>query len=349
MTPAETPIPLTGDGRPPFAALAAEARFAMAVVSDAARLARRLQGEIGAASLIKSDRSPVTVADFSIQALVTCRLADAFPDDRLVAEETASALRRPEGREIVGHVTACLRPFLADVTPDRVCTWIDRSSVAPPGRYWVLDPIDGTRGFLRGDQFAIALALVEHHEVRLAVLGCPSLTAASRLECGGEGSVLVAVRGQGAWTMPGDGAGAVARLHVSAAADPRTARVLRSVEDGHTNVAQMAEFVRAFGSEAEPVLVDSQVKYAMLASGAGDLVVRFLSPRQPDYRERIWDQAPGSLIVSEAGGCLTDLDGRPLDFSTGSTLTRNRGVLATNGHLHAAALRAVRNSTHSAD
>jgi 3'(2'), 5'-bisphosphate nucleotidase len=88
--------------------------------------------------------------------------------------------------------------------------------------------------------------------------------------------------------------------------------------------------------------MDSQAKYAVLAAGAGDLLFRLLSPKQPDYREKIWDQAAGSLVVEAAGGRISDLDGQPLDFTAGRTLARNRGVLASNGYLHEAALQALR-------
>jgi 3'(2'), 5'-bisphosphate nucleotidase len=87
--------------------------------------------------------------------------------------------------------------------------------------------------------------------------------------------------------------------------------------------------------------MDSQAKYAVLAAGAGDLLLRLLSARHPNYREKIWDQAAGALIVEEAGGRVSDLEGQPLDFTAGRTLARNRGLLASNGYLHAVALRAV--------
>jgi 3'(2'), 5'-bisphosphate nucleotidase len=88
--------------------------------------------------------------------------------------------------------------------------------------------------------------------------------------------------------------------------------------------------------------MDSQAKYAVLAAGGGDLLLRLLSPSKPDYRERIWDQAAGSLVLEEAGGKITDLDGKPLNFCTGRTLLQNRGILASNGMLHAPALTALR-------
>ena len=79
----------------------------------------------------------------------------------------------------------------------------------------------------------------------------------------------------------------------------------------------------------------------MLATGQGDLLVRLLSSSQPDYRKKVWDQAAGSLVIQEAGGTITDLDGKPLDFTTGRTLANNRCLLASNGYPHAAALQAL--------
>jgi 3'(2'), 5'-bisphosphate nucleotidase len=107
-------------------------------------------------------------------------------------------------------------------------------------------------------------------------------------------------------------------------------------------VDQIGDFARALGIAAEPVRMDSQAKYSVLAAGKGDLLLRLLSPSMPDYREKIWDQAAGSLVVEEAGGRITDLNGRSLDFSTGRTLENNRGILASNNLLHDAALQALR-------
>ena len=88
--------------------------------------------------------------------------------------------------------------------------------------------------------------------------------------------------------------------------------------------------------------MDSQAKYAVLAAGEGDVLLRLISNSRPDYRERIWDQAAGSIVIEEAGGRITDLDGKPLDFSHGRKLEKNRGILATNGHLHDAVLSGLR-------
>ena len=117
---------------------------------------------------------------------------------------------------------------------------------------------------------------------------------------------------------------------------------MRSFKSGHTNTALIDEFQRELGGEADPVRMDSQVKYAFLASGEGEIYLRLLSPDRMDYREKIWDQAAGSIIVEEAGGTVTDLDGKVLDFSRGRTLKENRGICASNGLLHDEALAALK-------
>jgi len=90
-------------------------------------------------------------------------------------------------------------------------------------------------------------------------------------------------------------------------------------------------------------LMDSQAKHAVIAAGQADLLFR--CPIEREFRERIWDQAAGSIIIEEAGGQVTDLHGTPLDFAAGRILARNEGVIASNGHLHGAALRAVQHVT----
>ena len=86
--------------------------------------------------------------------------------------------------------------------------------------------------------------------------------------------------------------------------------------------------------------MDSQAKYAVVARGEADIYLRL--PTRADYREKIWDHAAGALIVAEAGGTVTDIHGRPLEFHHGRELAANRGVIVTNGRLHDRVLEAIR-------
>lgn len=352
-----------------------EVQVALRVVRQAAVLARRIQAEMISPAISKSDRSPVTVADFAIQALVSHRLMEAFPADWLVAEEDSSTLK---GSPLLEQVTAFVSDLEPAATPSEVCEWIDRGHAADSSnpqlainnhqssfsRYWLLDPIDGTKGFMRGGQYAVALALMVDGRAQIGVLGCPSWGGPLTGSKGGNGgSLAFARRGHGtyitaletdselyanAWSLETNAAvgelyGQVfTRLQVSDRSDPTQACLLRSFEAGHTNVDQISQFAVALGIQADPVLMDSQVKYALLAAGQGDLMLRLLSPENPNYREKTWDQAAGSLVVEEAGGRATDLDGKPFDFTLGRELIHNRGVLVSNGRLHTAALQALK-------
>lgn len=318
-----------------------EIGFAVKTVRAAALLVQTIQHELVSQALTKDDRSPVTVADFAAQALVAHHLQVHFPQDVLVGEESAAALRAADNRAQLLQVSNFVARLELQADPESVLSWIDRGAADPGSRFWTLDPIDGTKGFLRGDQYAVALALVEDGQVQVGVLGCPNLRDGWQPDFDGPGSLLVAARRQGAWVLPLQGEGEARRVEVSAQADPARARVLRSFESGHTNVDQIDQFAQRLGVQAEPVRMDSQAKYAVLAVGHGELMLRLLSPKAPDYKEKIWDQAAGSLIVEEAGGQVSDLHGQPLDFSAGRTLKNNRGILASNQRLHQPALDAL--------
>ena len=302
---------------------------------DAVRMASRLCLAAAAGGLDrmeKSEREPVTIADFGSQAVLLRAIAAGFPGDEVRAEEGSADLIAA-GQPAVDGVTAAVAVALdAPATVDEVCSWIDHRG--PSGaRTWAIDPIDGTMGFLRGDQFAVAVGLVEHGVPVLGVLGCP------RLELSGMHGVLV-------WGGPGIGAfvqslgdGKIRRISVSAVSDPGRARILGSVESSHGDPDLVRRVVEHVGIQGGWVRIDSQAKYAAVAAGMADV---YLRPRnREDWRERVWDHAAGAAIVAGAGGTVSDLDGLPLDFTTGDVLDHNRGVLVSNGGMHAAVLGAL--------
>lgn len=313
--------------------LGKEAVLASAAVADGIRVARRVQHD-AARVLSKADASPVTIADFSVQALVASRLARDFPDDPLVAEEDAAALRGADAADLLARVTACVRTVDATIGSREVLDSIDRGAGRAGDRFWTLDPIDGTKGLLRGGQYVIALALIVDGAVQLGVIGCPRLslgTAPGTTIANGAGGLALAVRGRGAWWASGTESALVA-LSVSALAEPERARVLRSVEAKHIDVNGFDRALRNLGTREPPILMDSQAKHVVLAAGGADALLRF--PPARDTHDAIWDQAAGAILIEEAGGRVTDLDGRTLDFSAGRRLSRNFGLIGSNGLLH---------------
>jgi 3'(2'), 5'-bisphosphate nucleotidase len=316
-----------------------EREAAVAAVRCAAKVCQRVQSAITTDVLEKKDRSPVTIADFASQAVVCRALAEAFPDDPMIAEEDAAELRQAENAPFLDRIGAELRQVGIAAGGDEICEWIDRGNAGSyVDRFWTLDPIDGTKGFLRGEQYALSLALIVGGRIVVAALGCPNLP----VQAGGDqhGAIFYAVHGQGASVLPLDGdAFEGDPIRVSATADPGLARLSESVESGHSAHDRSAAVAERLGLRETPVRLDSQAKYAVVARGEADIYLRL--PTRADYREKIWDHAGGVLVVEEAGGRVTDVDGRPLEFTHGAELRANRGVVVTNGLLHEAVLGAL--------
>jgi 3'(2'), 5'-bisphosphate nucleotidase len=327
--------------------LATERRFAIEAVMAASRLTRAVRDDFDAADAVsKVDRSPVTVADLGAQALVSMSLAEVLPGDRMMGEEDFAPLA--ESDVLAAAVLGRVREQRPDVTTDDLRAALDRCDDpgGPGRRWWTLDPVDGTKGFLRNEQYAVALALIEDGEVVLAAMGCPNLPL--RGEPGDPdvkgpiGCLFVAQRGAGARMLalfdsdagdPGD------TIHTAAPASPADARYAESVEAAHSDQSEAARISAALGITADPVRLDSQTKYAVVARGDASIYLRV--PRG-DYRENVWDHAAGYLIVTEAGGRVSDVHGRPLDLTTGQRMTNNQGIVATAAPIHDAVVAAVR-------
>lgn len=307
----------------------------LVAVKKASEVIRQIQNDLTITSLNKQDKSPVTVADFTAQAIISRHLSQTLPHYKLVGEEDSASLHTtadPNFLPLIHHYTKTIFPTanLSDISE-----WIDLGNSSPDGDYWTLDPIDGTKGFLRKDQFAIALAYISLGTVQIGILACPNLSQANIIEKGGAGSLIYAVRGQGCWTVPlFSDERQPSRLQVSKQTDISQAVMLGSYEGSHTNPEKINEFLKLCNNLTPTFRLDSQAKYAILASGHADILLRLLSPQNLDYKEKIWDQAAGAIILEEAGGRITDLFGKSLDFTQGRTLAGNRGILATNGLIH---------------
>jgi 3'(2'), 5'-bisphosphate nucleotidase len=155
----------------------------------------------------------------------------------------------------------------------------------------------------------------------------------------GAGSLFTALRGSGAWVQPLVGEGEARPIRVSDRDDPGLIRFCESVEAAHSSHGDAARIARRLEIRAEPVRIDSQAKYGVVARGDAEAYLRL--PRDRNYTEKIWDHAAGALVVQEAGGRVTDVAGRDLDFSQGYQLRNNRGIIVTNGRLHDAVLAAI--------
>lgn len=308
----------------------------LTVAREAARRAARLCLAVvaeGFGRMEKSEREPVTVADFGSQAVILDAIATAFPGDAVIAEEGSADLVAA-GPDLTDRVVAEVSRAFGETRDEAaVLAAIDHRGT-PGRRTWAVDPIDGTKGFLRGDQFAIAIGLLVDGVPAAGVLACP------RFELSGMPGVLVwGGPGIGAFVESLAGGGKARPLTVSGVTDPARARLLGSVETAHGDPELLQHVMEAVGIGGGWVRIDSQAKYAAVAAGMAEIYVR---PRnRVDWRERVWDHASGAAIVAAAGARITDLDGKALDFTAGPTLEHNRGVLVTNGAIHDVVLAAL--------
>lgn len=346
-----------------MAAYAKELEVAQLAVQRAAILTKRVFHEHAKGTVSKDDKSPVTIGDFGAQALIISALKANFPEDEIVAEEEAEMMRKDANlKQIVWDLVAStkLDDAAAEKTlggsikdADAALDIIDQgnSKGGSKGRIWAIDPIDGTKGFLRGGQYAVCLALMVDGDVKVGVLGCPNLplddSAPLTVDIGsnatdeGRGVIFSAVQGQGAWSRPLSTGGLqdgqpIAMKPINKMAE---ATFCESVEAGHSSQGEAAQIAARLGITSPSVRMDSQAKYASIARGAGDIYLRL--PTSKTYVEKIWDHAAGDLIVREAGGHVTDVTGSRLDFSVGRTLAENKGVIAAPAPYHAEVLRSV--------
>ena len=315
-----------------------EQEIAIQAVREAATLCMAVQAKISSSVLEKKDKSPVTVADFGSQALVCRAIREAFPEDPIIAEEDSEALQQGDNTHLLEKVVAEVTAVRPGVDTKTVCDWIDFGGAQEySNRFWTLDPIDGTKGFLRAQQYAIALALIVDGEIVVAALGCPNLSVSADND--ETGIIYSAVKGEGTIAVSLEGTRSAEPISVSSTTLSSQARFCESVESGHTSHNDSASVGDKLGITAEPVRLDSQCKYAVVARGEADIYLRL--PTRPGYVEKIWDHAAGVLVITEAGGKVTDITGKSLDFTHGAGLKENRGVIVTNGPLHEQVLDAL--------
>ena len=319
-------------------------------------------------SLAKADTSPVTIADLAAQALLISALHTAFPHDTILGEEDASALRDDphllaQVWELVSTTRledeACEGLLARPSSPEEMMAVIEARGTGESGRVWSLDPIDGTSAFLKGGQYAISVALIVGGREVVGVLGCPNLRVPGVEEQGwvvketvhdveGMGLMLSAVRGHGA-TVRAIGKGGL--LEGRRVERGRGKAVeLRDVHfvDSSRSPATLTEKVKALAGvigaayPAPTELYSSHMRYASMVLGGREFVqLRWPKPGKGPWS--IWDHAGSQLIYAESGaGKVTDLDGNPIDFTTGNKLSRSWGVITADESIHDKILELVR-------
>jgi len=218
----------------------------------------------------KRDSSPVTEADRAAELIILAALARAAPGVPVIAEEEVAAGRIPQHGDT----------------------------------YFLVDPLDGTREFVRGgDDYTVNIALVEHGAPTLGVVFAP---AAGRLHGGWVGS--------GAWVDEGGG-----RIPIETR--DRREKMTAVASKSHLNQSTIDYLQQAVGM-CDYVAIGSSLKFCILAEGKADIY-----PRASPTSE--WDTAAGHAVLVAAGGLVDGPDGAPLTYGKRAFL--NRAFVATSG------------------
>lgn len=226
--------------------------------------------------------APVSIStetDRGSQEIILKHLRAAFPDDALCAEEATDTL------------AACPK---------------SRS------RVWVVDPIDGTRGFvMKNGEFSVMIGLIDANEVVLGVVVEPTKDRST-----------FAVKGGGCWTATGSDQ--PRRCRVS---DVTTLASSALIQSHSKKAGERSDVVKSLNPERVIEVYSAGVKLAMVARGEGELYLNTYS------KFHDWDICAGHLLVTEAGGLVTTLHGPPITYGLPDH-SQHGGLLATNGAIH---------------
>ncbi|MDR2013779.1 MAG: 3'(2'),5'-bisphosphate nucleotidase CysQ [Rhodanobacter sp.] len=210
----------------------------------------------------KDDRTPLTAADLAAHRLILAGLRELEPELPILSEESAN------------------------IPWSERCTW---------SRYWLVDPLDGTREFIkRNGEFTVNIALIDAHRPVLGVVQAPVTGA---LACAWEGG--------GAWLT--DAGGKRRRVNVRARAAPLTVAGSRS----HASARETGLLARLGPCVKLPL--GSSLKFIRIAAAEADLYIR-LGPTSE------WDTAAGQCVLEQAGGGVFDFDGQPLRYNARESL-----------------------------
>ncbi len=296
---------------------------ALALMRRQALASARLQGRVEA--LLKEDSSPVTVVDLLHQTQVQQLLRREFPVDALLCEEPRSLQER-----VLGEAVALSREEYGIELEAEIAELPSAGE-----RVWILDPIDGTKGFVAGRYFAIALGYFLGSAPYFGAMAVPASGSTDALAI--DRSLAFSVSGVGAYVCglddPDEGGWEVLRLKESSQAGP--IRVAVSLAHG----GPLSDRVRG-SSELEVVALDSQAKYLAVATGEIDAYVR--AARDDGQSDVIWDHMPGALVAAGAGCTVHHFDGDDVTFVAAETVAFRGGVVCSRDRVDGSVSRALR-------
>jgi 3'(2'), 5'-bisphosphate nucleotidase len=293
----------------------------------------RLVRQLALAHSDKGGNDPVTIADYGAQALLLRALSRLYPDAAVLAEEHSEQFLELVSSDARRTIVELVGKTLGESVHERdLLAWLDFGRDRQADIMWTVDPIDGTRGYVHGRRYCVAVGVLHQHEPVDGLLACPGYPSA-------DGDGLLLYTSGGAAFAEGMAGGAARRLQVRDETDAARLQLVESTDNADYDHAALLHLYAALGIEQPDFIrIDGQDKYATVAAGDADFYVR---PERPhDRYHYIWDHAAGAALVKAAGGMVSDLQGNALDFSHGERLP-TLGVVVSSAVLHERLLDAV--------
>ena len=263
-------------------------------------------------SFIKKDDSPVTLADFASQIFIISEIRKKFPEDQIIAEEESSIFLNSNAEKILKK---CYKSLTINFEKDLKETLDYRGPNS--NRQWTVDPIDGTKGFQKNLAYAIGIGLMVQSEPMACAISVPNYKTTNL-------TIFSAEKNKGAKVSYGSQN--FDMIRVSDIKELKTSRMCYSL---HYNKPWVLDFAQSLGI-TNFIPMDSMAKLCMVAEGSAEIYVKPMNIQ----RSFTWDFLPGELLVREAGGLITDINGNLIKYENEKCNVTGPGLIASNGINH---------------
>jgi 3'-phosphoadenosine 5'-phosphosulfate (PAPS) 3'-phosphatase len=264
----------------------------------------------GFVSFEKKDLSPVTLADLAIQSYIIYNIKEMLPEDSILAEEENSFIDKDSERIIL----ECFDDLKIKVeNAKKIINYRGKFSE----REWVIDPIDGTQGYIEGLKYSVGIGFIVKSKPIISVISVPNYDERGL-------AIFYAEKGKGAKASYGNKS--FNDIQVSNIQNLGEVRMCHSL---HYDKPWVLDFARKLGI-SKFIRIDSMMKFCMVASGKTDLYIKPIDP----IHSFVWDYMPGDLLVREAGGKVSDLINNRLWFEGNALKWTRPGIVASNGIIH---------------
>ncbi len=262
---------------------------------------------------IDKDNECVTLADFGTQVILNRTLYNSYPNHAVISEENSYDFLKFTSENQRSFVTSIVSKILNEsISQEEFIRWLDYGHTSISNKCWVIDPIDGTQEFLNSNQYVIGIGELENSIPRFSFLSSFSAFTNQPIH-------YFTWQGKSYKYYPYDRR--MIEIHVS----DRNISIARP----YCNNSALSKIYKIDFIEAD--VFSTLNGYISIASGESDVLI---SLKFANTSLKVWDHAGGIVLLQNAGGIISDIDGQELDFSQGSLLSKNKGVILSNGKFH---------------